>query len=148
MGWSLQLADGLRVVIPDFLPPPWSWVGSSFDVLVLILPKLVPRPSDDVVEGVEEELTVSNVVSVGLELIPMQVSEPIVAEPLSLICPLIEDNHSTIVDTTRIGFYQNSPSAWVMVQMKEFREMVGASYEGYEAEVMALLQKIELQRPQ
>uniref|UniRef100_A0A2N9IM68 30S ribosomal protein S13, chloroplastic n=1 Tax=Fagus sylvatica TaxID=28930 RepID=A0A2N9IM68_FAGSY len=66
------LADGLRVVIPDFLPPPWSWVGSSFDVPVLILPKLVPRPSDDVVGGVEEELTVSNVVSVGLELIPVQ----------------------------------------------------------------------------
>jgi hypothetical protein len=141
MGWFLQLNDGRRLVIPNFLQQPWSRVGDFLDESTTFMPKLVPRPADIDAGGLEVEITRSKGFPAGLEMVPVQASEPIMVEPLSMICPLLEASHSS-------GFYQNPPSDWVVGQMKAFGELVGASYEGYEDEVMALLQKIELQRPQ
>ena len=78
----------------------------------------------------------------------MQNSEPMVIQPISMVCPLVEDNPPSTEEPAKIGFYQNPPSEWVVGQMKAFGELVGASYEGYEEEVILLLQKIELRRPQ
>ncbi|GMY21257.1 hypothetical protein FCV25MIE_16498 [Fagus crenata] len=97
MGWYFQMADGCRLVLPKFIPPPWSQVG-VFPPPVIPnsdepTPNLVTGLSDDGVAGRKTEPTGSQLVSTALEL-------------------------------------------------------VGGSYEGYEEEVITLLQKIELQRPQ
>ena len=140
MGWFLQLNDGRRLVILDFLQQPWSRVGDFLDESTTFMPKLIPGPADIDVGGLEVEITRSTGFLAGLEMVPVQASELIVVEPLSMICPLLEASHSS-------EFYQNPPSEWVVGQMKAFGELVGASYEGYKDEVMALLQKIELRRP-
>ena len=69
---------------------------------------------------------------------------PIVVEPLSMVVP----HNMKSGETPRVEFYKNPPSDWVLGQLKEFGRCVGASYEGYEDEIIALLQKIEAQRPQ
>ena len=109
---------------------------------------VVTRLSDDGVAGRKIEPTGSKLVSFGLELVPVQNSEPMVVQPISMVCPLVEDNPSSTVEPAKIGFYQNPPSDWVVGQMKAYGELVGASYEGYEEEVITLLQKIELRRLQ
>jgi hypothetical protein len=43
-------------------------------------------------------------------------------------------------------FSQPEPSSWVLKKYQEFGEYLGASYEGYESEVMSLLCAIELLR--
>ena len=65
-----------------------------------------------------------------------------------MVCPFLEDSSPYSVEIARIGFYQNPPSKWVLGQLKEFGKVVGASYEGYEEEIIAILQKIESRRPQ
>jgi hypothetical protein len=139
-------------VIPDFIPPPWSRVG-------VFPPRIVPNSdettlnmvtglSDDGIARRKTEPTGSKLVSSGLELVPVQNSEPMVVQPISMVCPLVKDNPPSTAEPAKIGFYQNPPSDWVVGQMKAFGELVGASYEGYEEEVITLLQKIELRRPQ
>ena len=81
------------------------------------------------------------------ELVLWMDHDSIEVEPLSLVVPHIEDNNTEPREIPRVGFYQNPPSDWVLGQMKEFGRCVGASYEGYEDEIIALLQKIEARRP-
>ena len=109
---------------------------------------VVTRLSDDGVAGRKTEPTSSKLVSSGLELVPVQNSEPMVVQPISMVSPLVEDNPSSTVEPAKIGFYQNPPFDWVVGQMKAYGELVGASYEGYEEEVITFLQKIELRRLQ
>lgn len=47
-----------------------------------------------------------------------------------------------------LAMTKNPPFKWVMGQLKEFRRVVGASYEGYEAEIIVLLQNIEARQHQ
>jgi hypothetical protein len=75
----------------------------------------------------------------------VQMSNPMLVQPIAMVCHLLE---ATTAELPKIGFYQNPPFDWVVGQMKAFGELVGASYEGYEEEVITLLQKIELRRPQ
>ena len=96
--------------------------------------------------GRTPDFTGSHLKSTGLELVEVQMPEPMVIQPIAMVCPLLEA--SSMQDIPKIGFYQNPPSEWVMGQMKAFGELVGASYESYEEEVISLLQKIELRRPQ
>uniref|UniRef100_A0A2N9FIH8 Reverse transcriptase zinc-binding domain-containing protein n=1 Tax=Fagus sylvatica TaxID=28930 RepID=A0A2N9FIH8_FAGSY len=135
----------------EFIPPPWSQVG-VFPPLVIPnsdepTPNLVTRLFNGVV-GRKTEPTGSQLVSTGLELVLVQNSELMVVQPISMVCPLVEDNPPSTAEPAKIGFYQNPPSDWVVGQIKAFGELVGASYEGYEEEVITLLQKIELRRPQ
>ena len=74
-----------------------------------------------------------------------------VVEPLSMVCPFLEDSSPNSIEDLEVatlGFYQNPPSEWVLGQLKEFRKGVSALYEGYEEEIIAILQKIESRRPQ
>ena len=103
---------------------------------------MVTGLSDD---GVAGRKTEPKLVSSGFELVPVQNSDLMVVQPISMVCPLVENPPP---EPAKIGFYQNPPSEWVVGQMKAFGELVGASYEGYEEEVIILLQKIELRRPQ
>ena len=105
---------------------------------------MVTGLSDD---GVAGRKTEPKLVSSGFELVLVQNSEPMVVQPISMVCPLVE-NPPPMEEPAKIGFYQNLPSEWVVGQMTAFGELVGASYEGYEEEVIILLQKIELRRPQ
>jgi hypothetical protein len=154
--WVLQLNNGRRLALPDFFPSPWSQIGVS---LVGALPQLFGKsgiesllvqrvngsynPSfggaEEVFEGFSEGYS-------GLEVVPVAVSDPMVVEPISMVFPVLEDCTHHSVETTRLGFYQNPPSEWVLGQMKVFGKMVGASYVGYVEEVIALLQKIEARR--
>jgi hypothetical protein len=97
----------------------------------------------EVVEGVFEGLSSD---SVGLEVVSLPESDTLVVQPLSMLGPLLADTSS--VEKPSIEFYQNPPSDWVLDHMKAIGSLVGASYEGYEDEVIALLQKIESGRPQ
>uniref|UniRef100_A0A2N9G614 Uncharacterized protein n=1 Tax=Fagus sylvatica TaxID=28930 RepID=A0A2N9G614_FAGSY len=150
VGWTFQLADGRRLALPDFFPPLWSWRGvapprpvpDSFEST----PMVVNGCSDGGFIGRTPEFTGSHLESTGLELVEVQMPEPMVIQPIAMVCPLLEA--SSMQDIPKIGFYQNPPSEWVMGQMKAFGELVGASYEGYEEEVISLFQKIELRRPQ
>jgi hypothetical protein len=65
--------------------------------------------------------------------------ELIVVEPLSMVVPLLEDITTKSTETPRVGFYQNPPLDWVLGQRKVFGRSVGASYVGYEDEVITLL---------
>jgi hypothetical protein len=84
----------------------------------------------------------------GTEMVVWLAQDPIVVEPLSMVVPQVEEVTTKLRETPREGFYQNPPPEWVLGQLKEFGRCVGASYEGYEDEVIALLQKIEAQQPQ
>ena len=128
------------VVLGD-VAPPWV-IPESIEPT----PPMVNGLSDGGVAGMTPESTGSQLEAYGLELVAVQMAEPMVIQPISMVCPLL-DAPSTI-ETPRIGFYQNPPFEWVMSQMKAFGELVGASYEGYEEEVISLLQKIEMRRPQ
>ena len=66
---------------------------------------VVTRLSDDGVAGRKIEPTGSKLVSFGLELVPVQNSEPMVVQPISMVCPLVEDNPSSTVEPAKIGFY-------------------------------------------
>ena len=145
MGWTFQLADGRRLALPDFIPPLWSWRGVAHPRVVPesfeTTPTLVNGFSDGGFMGRTPESTGSHLQSIGLELVEVQMPDPMVICPISMVCPLLEA--TSMPDIPEIGFYQNPPSDWVMGQMKAFGESVGASYEGYEEEVISL-QKIEL----
>ena len=82
-----------------------------------------------------------------MELVLWMDNDSIEVEPLAMVDPHIEVNNTEQRETPKVGFYQNPPSDWVLGQMKEFGRCVGASYEGYEDEIIALLQKIEARRP-
>jgi hypothetical protein len=150
-GWLLQLADGRRLEIPDFPPPRWAWggVASPQDIPDSTDPDptVVIGFSDGGVAGRTPESTGFQFESTGLEMVAVQILEPMVIQPLSMSCPLLDAPPTTKLPK-KIGFYQNPPSEWVMGQMKAFGDLVGASYEGYEEEVISLLQKIELRRSQ
>ena len=94
---------------------------------------LVTGLSDDGVAGRTPEPTSSQLDSTGLELVPVQISDPMLVQPIAMVCPLLE---ATTAELRKIGFYQNPSSDWVVGQMKAFGELVGASYEGYEEEVI------------
>ena len=66
-------------------------------------------------------------------------------ESLSMICPLLEDIIPNSMELARLGFYQKSkPSIGMGFRIDEgIWEVVGASYEGCEEEIIALLQKIK-----
>jgi hypothetical protein len=148
-GWTFQLADGRRLALPDFFPPLWSWRGVAHPRVVPEsfepTPTLVNGFSDGGFMGRTPESIGSHLQSTGLELVEVQMPDPMVICPISMVCPLLEA--TSMPNIPEIGFYQNPPSDWVMGQMKAFGESVGASYEGYEEEVISL-QKIELRRPQ
>jgi hypothetical protein len=149
-GWFFQLADGRRLELPDFFPPRWSWgdVAPPWVIPESIepTPPMVNGLSDGGVAGRTPESTGSQLESSRLELVAVQMAEPMVIQPISMVCPLLDALSMT--EIPKIGFYQNPPSDWVMSQMKAFGELVGASYEGYKEEVISLLQKIEIRRPQ
>jgi hypothetical protein len=149
-GWFFQFADGRQLELPDFSPPRWSWGGVAppwvIPESIEPTPPMVNGLSDGGVAGMTPESTSSQLEAYGLELVAVQMAEPMVIQPISMVCPLLDVPSTT--ETPRIGFYQNPPSEWVMSQMKAFGELVGASYEGYEKEVISILQKIEMRRPQ
>ncbi len=99
----------------------------------------------EVVEGVFDG---SSTELEGLEVVSLPDSDTLVIQPLAMISPLLADANTSSAEKPGIEFYQNPPSDWVMGHMKAFGSLVGASYEGYEDEVIALLQKIESRRPQ
>ena len=149
MRWFLQLADGNRLMLPEFSSPRWSrgdvvppWVRPDSAEPP---PTLVNGLSSDGGVGVTPEPTGSHLDSTGLEMVPLQMSDPMLVQPIAMVCPFLE---ATKTELPKIGFYQNPPSDWLMGQMKAFGDLVGASYESYEEEVITLLQKIELRRPQ
>ena len=148
--WTFQLADGRRLALPDFFPPLWSWRGVAH-------PRAVPESFEPTPMGVNgfsnggfmgktPESAGFQLELTGLEMVEVQMPDPMVIRPISMVCPLLEA--TSMPEIPEIGFYQNPPSEWVLGQMKSFGESVGASYEGYEEEVISLLQKIELRRPQ
>uniref|UniRef100_A0A2N9F873 Reverse transcriptase zinc-binding domain-containing protein n=1 Tax=Fagus sylvatica TaxID=28930 RepID=A0A2N9F873_FAGSY len=119
MEWVIQLNCGRRVVFPDFLPSSWPKFWDFSSWCV---------PQTHRMQGLRPLLLP---IDSGL-------SKHIDSSPNS-----IED-----LEVATLGFYQNPPSEWVLGQLKEFRKGVGASYEGYEEEIIAILQKIESRRPQ
>uniref|UniRef100_A0A2N9HE33 Uncharacterized protein n=1 Tax=Fagus sylvatica TaxID=28930 RepID=A0A2N9HE33_FAGSY len=131
-GWFFQFADGRRLEVPDFSPPRWSWGGVATPWVIPEsiepTPPMVNGLSDGGVAGMTPESTGSQLEAYGLELVAVQMAEPMVIQPISMVCPLLDAPSTT--ETPRIGFYQNPPSEWVMSQMKAFGELVGASYEG------------------
>ncbi|GMY38354.1 hypothetical protein FCV25MIE_33598 [Fagus crenata] len=135
-GWLFQFADGRRLELPDFSPPRWSWGGVAppwvIPESIEPTPPMVNGLSDGGVAGMTPESNGSQLEAYGLELVAVQMAEPMVIQPISMVCPLLDAPSTT--ETPRIGFYQNPPSEWVMSQMKAFGELVGASYEGYEEE--------------
>uniref|UniRef100_A0A2N9IH31 Reverse transcriptase domain-containing protein n=1 Tax=Fagus sylvatica TaxID=28930 RepID=A0A2N9IH31_FAGSY len=144
--WFLQLTGGRRLVLQDFVPPPVSRVGISslWGVFTGGGPNSTPVKGFSDVDGVTD----SNPAPCGSELVLMPNLELMVIQPISMVWPCVENNPPSTEELVKVGFYQNPPSDWVMDQMKAFGELVGASYEGYEEEVISLLQKIELRRPQ
>ncbi|GMY23887.1 hypothetical protein FCV25MIE_19128 [Fagus crenata] len=152
--WFVQLKDGRRLVLPDFIPSLWRKLTDPTSPMELCL--TVPAESMEmpffgtleaeveVVEGVFEGLSSD---SVGLEVVSLPESDALVVQPLSMLGPPLADRTSS-VEKPSIEFYQNPPSDWVLDHMKAIGSLVGASYEGYEDEVIALLQKIESGRPQ
>ncbi len=80
-------------------------------------------------------------------MVPLPESDTLEVQPLSMISPLLADYNTSSEEKPSLEFYQNPPSDWVLDHMKAFGSLVGASYEGYEDEVIALLQKIDSRRP-
>ena len=104
-------------------------------------------PEDDA-KVMEEVFDGSSTKLVGLEVVSLSDSDTLVIQPLSMISPLLANFTTTSEGKPSIKFYQNPPLDWVLGHMKAFGSLVGASYEGYEDEVIALIQKIESRRPQ
>ena len=139
MTWVLRVADESQLAIPEYFIPRWPPVSDFYTGFVSHIWHLQgfglgfsqemvgSRGYESKAVGVETD-GVDNVVS-STELILWMDSDSIGAEPLAMIVPNIEDNNTETRETPRVG------------------RCVGASYKGYEDEIIALLQKIEAQRP-
>ncbi|GMY24978.1 hypothetical protein FCV25MIE_20220, partial [Fagus crenata] len=142
LDWFVQLKDGRRLVLPDFLPSPWTTLTDPAPPLTPCLTVPVESMESmempfsgtleaevEVVEGVFEGLSSD---SVGLEVVSLPESDVLMVEPLSMLGPPLADTSS--VEKPSIEFYQNPPSEWVLKHMKAIGSLVGASYGGYEDE--------------
>ncbi|GMY19543.1 hypothetical protein FCV25MIE_14782 [Fagus crenata] len=155
--WSVQLKDGRHLVLPDFLPSPWIKPTNLAPSLAPCLTVAnvtesmetpffgTPEDDSEVVEGVVDG---SSIELVGLEVVSLPDSDTLIIQPMSMLSPLLADFTTSSEEKPSIKFYQNPPLDWVLGHMKAFGSLVGASYEGYEDKVIALLQKIESRRPQ
>ena len=65
---------------------------------------------------------------------------PLWVEPIAISYPSVMGNQQDHEDSTT---QPKEPSDWVREKYQEFGEYLGASYEGYENEVMGLLRAIE-----
>ena len=65
---------------------------------------------------------------------------PLCVEPIAVSYPLEMGNDHEYEESIP---QQNEPSDWVQEKYQEFGDYLGASYEGYESEVMGLLHAIE-----
>jgi hypothetical protein len=155
--WFIQMADDRRLALPECPISRWPPVSFSSSVVSQIRLmqciglgvsqcKFAGRGYEDEDGGVETGGADEGFS--GTEMVVWMAQDPIVVEPLSMVVPHVEENTTKSRAIPRYGFYQNPPSEWVLGQLKEFGRCVGASYEGYEDEVIALLQKIEARRPQ
>uniref|UniRef100_A0A2N9GA24 Reverse transcriptase domain-containing protein n=1 Tax=Fagus sylvatica TaxID=28930 RepID=A0A2N9GA24_FAGSY len=158
MTWFLQLADDHRLALPECSISRWPPVSDFYTGFVSqnchmqgfglgFSQCMFGGRGYEVKEGDVETGGADEVFS-STEMVLWMAHDPIVVEPLSMVVPHIEDNNMKSMETPREGFYQNPPSDWVLGQLKEFGRCVGASYVGYEDEIIALLQKIEARRPQ
>ncbi len=79
---------------------------------------------------------------------------PLSSPPKNLLasdgsCDGIHHTWRTSSDWVHLGVQDTSqPSKWVMGRYQEFREYLGASYEGYEEEVITMLKAIDAIRSQ
>jgi hypothetical protein len=154
MTWFLQLANDRRLAFPECLIARWPPVSDFFTVFVsqkrhmqgfgLGLYQYMCGGRGNECEADVVETDGADQVFSSTEMVLWLENDLIVVEPLFMVVP-----HKTKSrETPRVGFYKNPPSDWVLGQLKEFGRCVGASYKGYEDEIIALLQKIEARRPQ
>jgi hypothetical protein len=159
MTWVLHVADEGRCVIPEYFISRWPPVSDFYTGFVSRICHVQGFGLGFSQElrgsrGYESKAAVVDLdgfdgfdTVTSTELVLWRDNDSIGTEPLAMVAPHVEDHDMETRETPRVGFYQNPPSDWVLSQMKEFGKCVGASYEGYEDEIIALLQKIEARRP-
>ena len=93
-------------------------------------------------ESLNESLTLLNggLVGTNVEVVEgSEASEPVRVEPLAIVIPHgVEGSGSEVSQSVR-----RKPSDWLMRKEKGVRKVLGASYEGYEQDVIKLLMDIE-----
>jgi hypothetical protein len=157
MSWVLQLVDDRRLALSKCSISRWPSVSDFFSGFVsqnrhmeglgLAFSQFMCGGRGYEVEESDEETGGADEVFPSTEMVLWMAPDSIVVDPLSMVVPHIEDINTESRETPRVGFYQNPPSDWMLGQLKEFGSCVGASYVGYEDEIIALLQKIEARRP-
>ena len=159
--WVLELRDGKRISIPlSLIRQPATGEpcipDSAEEPKVLLLEGFEDMGSlkgqSDFEENDDEEEYASVVwedpeflKEGGMVVCCEENDRPLEIEPLAALLPSPSHLPELRADEARDA---NSHSDWVMGKYKEFGEYLGASYEGYEEEVIKLLQAIDARRPQ
>ena len=159
--WVLELRDGKRISIPMSLIRQPSMVEpcipeSTEEPKVLLLEGFDDMGSSEGQFESEEDDDEEEDVSVvwedpelpkerGMVVCCEENDRPLEIEPLAALIPTSSHLPELRSDEVRDTI---PPSEWVWGKYKEFGEYLGASYEGYEDEVLQLLKAIDARRPQ
>ena len=97
--WAVQLKDGRRLVVPDFLPSPWLKVGDSSSRCGPHMHGLsgfgpswscfASGSSTHFGEEIEDDIGAGMASFPGLEMVQMGGSDPMVVEPLAIVLPAL-----------------------------------------------------------
>jgi hypothetical protein len=167
--WMLELRDGRRVSIPiSLLRTPasidteekvseegvTSHGGSEIDseAGAFLHGDMMPAWGDD--DGVNDEVSVvwedpPPTVGEGKLICWEDENKPLEVAPLAIAAPAVGEMVTGDVSAQefeQVSGFQPPPSDWVQETMKEFGLVLGASYEGYEEQLMSMLQEIENRR--
>ncbi len=156
LDWVLELRDGKRISIPlSLIRQPTmadpSIPESSDEPKVLLLEGFDDLGSSDEGDRDSGDDGEEGTISVAWEdpelpeergIVVCEENESVLeVEPLASLGP---DLRGSVEE----DFAVLEPSEWVRGKYEEFGEYLGASYEGYEVEVLNLLKSIDARRPQ
>ena len=163
--WVLQLRDGKRISIPlSLIRQPMMEEGrnseSSDEPKVLLLEGFADMGcSGDGESGISEDEDDDNTSIVwedpemagdsGGAMVSCEDDEaPLEIEPLASIVPTGISEHLLNLGPTKEDRDMPNPSVWAEENYQAFGALLGASYEGYEDEIISLLKAIDARRSQ